>query len=111
MKEGYSHECISAGWWPGSVGSPVTEPSFYAYSYPEPAGFDVASVRPDGAYYQQQMREWFLPYEVVRSSSDPDHALLEFLQSTYEAGANLAKWDRAALERPTGWKPPPSAAQ
>ncbi len=110
MKEGYSHECISAGWWPGSVGSPVTEPTFYSYSYPEPAGFDVASVRPDGAYYQQQMREWFLPYEVVRSSSDPDHALLEFLQSVYEAGANLAEWDRAALERPSGWTPPPSAA-
>src|SRR5256714_10074001 len=111
MKEGYSHECMSAGWWPGSVGSPVTEPSFYSYSYPEPAGFDVAAVRPEGAYYQQQMRERFLPYEAVRSSSDQDHALLEFLQSSYEAGANLGKWDRAMLERPNGWAPPPSAAR
>lgn len=110
MKEAYSHECLSAGWWPGSVDAPVTEPMFYAYSYPEPAGFDVASVRPDGAYYHRDMREWFLPYEVVRSSADPDTAVLEFLQSTYEAGANLANWDRASLERPPGWSPPPSAA-
>jgi Family of unknown function (DUF5996) len=111
MKEAYSHECISAGWWPGSVGSPVTEPSFYAYSYPEPPGFDVASVAPAGAYYHREMREWFLPYELVRTSSDPDQAILDFLQTSYEAGANLAKWDRAALERPVGWAPPPSAAR
>ena len=111
MKEAYSHECISAGWWPGSVDSPVTEPSFYSYSYPEPPGFDTAAVRPEGAYYHQQMREWFLPYEAVRSASDPDRAVLEFLQSTYEAGADLAKWDRAALERPAGWTPPRSAAR
>ena len=110
MREGYSHECISAGWWPGSVGAPVAEPAFYAYSYPEPTGCDVAPVRPDGAYYHPQMREWILPYEAVRSSADPDRAILEFLQSTYEAAANLAKWDRAALERPAGWTPPPSAA-
>jgi hypothetical protein len=108
--EGYSHECISAGWWPGSVGTPVAEPAFYAYSYPEPPGCDVAPVRPEGAYYQSVMHEWILPYETVRSSSDPDRALLEFLQSTYEAAADRAKWDRAALERPPGWKPPPSAA-
>jgi len=110
MKEAYSHECISAGWWPGSVDSPVTEPCFYAYSYPEPPGFDVAPVRPEGSYYHREMREWFLPYEVVRSLPDPDRAILDFLQSTYEAGANLANWDRAALERPAGWAPPPSAA-
>ena len=110
MKEAYSHECISAGWWPGSVDSPVTEPCFYAYSYPEPPGFDVAPIRPEGSYYHTEMREWFLPYEVVRSSSDPDKAILDFLQSTYEAGATLANWDRAALERPGGWVPPPSAA-
>jgi hypothetical protein len=109
MLEGYSHECISAGWWPGSVGSPVTEPSLYAYIYPQPAGFDAAEVQPSGAYYQPQMAEWFLPYEVVRSASDPDHVALEFLQTTYEAAANLAKWDRASLERPHGWTPPPSA--
>ncbi len=111
MKEAYSHECYSAGWWPGSVDSPVTEPCYYAYSYPEPPGFNVASMRPDAAYYHQDMREWFLPYEAVRSSADPDGAVLAFLETTYEAAANLAKWDRAALERPKGWRPPPSAAQ
>ena len=111
MTEGYSHECISAGWWPGSVGGPVAEPSFYAYSYPEPAGYDVAPIRPDGAYYHTMMREWFLPYEKVRASGDPDRALLDFLASTYEAAADLAKWDRKALERPKGWRPPPSAAR
>ena len=109
--EGYSHECNSPGWWPGMVGSPVAEPAFYAYSYPEPPGCDVAPVRPDGAYYQPVMHEWILPYESVRSSPDPDHALLEFLQSTYEAAADRAKWDRSALERPPGWRPPPSAAR
>lgn len=109
--EGYSHECISAGWWPGTAGTPVAEPAFYAYSYPEPPGCDVAPVRPEAAYYQPVMHEWILPYESVRSSSDPDHVLLEFLQSTYEAAADRAKWDRAALERPPGWRPPPSAAR
>jgi hypothetical protein len=107
--EAYSHECISAGWWPGMMGSPVAEPAFYAYSYPEPAGCDVAPVRPAAAYYHPVMREWILPYESVRSSPDPEGALLEFLESTYEAAATLAKWDRAKLERPPGWKPPPSS--
>jgi hypothetical protein len=107
--EAYSHECISAGWWPGMLGSPVAEPAFYAYSYPEPAGCDAALVRPAAAYYHPVMREWILPYESVRSSPDPEGALLEFLESTYEAAANLAKWDRKTLERPPGWKPPPSS--
>jgi hypothetical protein len=107
--EAYSHECISAGWWPGMVGSPVAEPAFYAYSYPEPAGCDVALVRPKAAYYHPVMREWILPYESVRSSPDPEGALLEFLESTYEDAANLAKWDRKTLERPPGWVPPPSS--
>ena len=110
MKEAYSHECISAGWWPGSADFPVKEPSFYAYSYPEPSGCDTAPILPDGAYYHQQMREWILPYETVRSAPDPDRVVLEFLQSTYETAANLARWDRAALERPAEWAPPPSAA-
>ena len=109
--EAYSHECISAGWWPGTVGSPVAEPAFYAYSYPEPPGCAAAPVRPEGAYYHPVMHEWILPYERVRSSPDPERALLEFFQSTYEAAADLAKWDRASLERPSGWKPPPSAAR
>lgn len=107
--EAYSHECISAGWWPGMMGSPVAEPAFYAYSYPEPAGCDAAPVRPKAAYYHPVMREWILPYESVRSSADPEGALLEFLESTYEAAATLAKWDRKALERPSGWVPPPSS--
>jgi hypothetical protein len=107
--EAYSHECISAGWWPGMLGSPVAEPAFYAYSCPEPAGCDAALVRPAAAYYHPVMREWILPYESVRSSPDPEGALLEFLESTYEAAANLAKWDRKALERPPGWVPPPSS--
>ncbi|MDP9203165.1 MAG: DUF5996 family protein [Gemmatimonadota bacterium] len=110
-REGYSHECISAGWWPGTLGSPVTEPAFYAYAYPEPAGCDVAPVRPASAYYHPEMHEWILPYESVRASPDPEQALLEFLQSTYEAAADRAKWDREALERPADWSPPPSAAR
>jgi len=111
MHEAYSHECISAGFWPGNVGGPVTEPSYYAYSYPEPAGCDVAPIRPEGAYYHMGMREWILPYESVRNSTDPERTVLEFLQSTYEVAANLAKWDRESLERPLNWTPPPSAAR
>jgi hypothetical protein len=111
MTEAYSHECISAGFWPGNVGGPVAEPAFYAYSYPVPAGCDVAAISPEGAYYHQQMREWILPYERVRSSDDPGGMLLDFLQSTYEAAAELAGWDRGPLERPSGWTPPPSAAR
>ena len=111
MIEGYSHECISAGWWVGTVGGAVTEPAFYAYSYPEPPGCDVAPIRPEGAYYHPVMREWILPYESVRTSPDPSQALLDFLQSTYETAATLAKWDRKALERPANWTPPPSAAR
>lgn len=102
--EAYSHECISAGWWPGSIGGPVAEPAFYAYSYPMPPGCDQAKVKPDAAYYHQMMGEWILPYEAVRSATDPDGMLLEFLQSTYEAAADRAGWDRAALERPAGWR-------
>src|ERR1700682_4902008 len=109
MREGYSHECISAGWWAGSVGGPVADSAFYAYSYPEPPGCDVAPIRPEGAYYHPVMHEWILPYESVRSARDPERALLEFLQSTYEAAADRAKWDRKSLERPADWTPPPSA--
>jgi hypothetical protein len=99
MVEAYSHECISAGWWPGTPGSPVAEPAFYAYAYPEPPGCAAAPVRPTAAHYHSVMREWVLPYEAVRTAPDPDAALLEFLESTYVAGANLGGWDRAALER------------
>jgi Family of unknown function (DUF5996) len=97
MREGYSHEVASAGFWPGSPQSPET--IFYAYAYPTPKGFAEASVKPAGAYYHQQMGEFVLPYEALRAEPDPDAALLDFLQSTYEAAANLGGWDRKALER------------
>jgi len=99
-REAYSHECISAGWWPGVLGSPVTEPAFYAYSYPEPAGCEVAPIKPASAYYHPDMHEWILPYESVRAASDPERGLMDFLQTTYDAAAELAKWDRSVLERP-----------
>ena len=97
-REGYSHECISVGWWPGTFGS-IEEPAFYAYAYPEPPGCDVAHVEPPGVYYHATMREWILPYESVRSAADPDAAVLAFCESTYATAADLGGWDRAALER------------
>jgi hypothetical protein len=97
-REAYSHACISAGWWPGSAGM-LEEPAFYSYAYPEPPGFAAATVAPAAAYYHPTLREWILPYAAVREAADPDRLLLDFLQSTYEAGANLGGWDRAALER------------
>jgi hypothetical protein len=96
--EAYSHECISAGWWPGSAGSPIEEPAFYAYAYPEPPGCAEAPIQPEGASYNTTMREWILPYEYVRSAADPRVVLLDFLQSTYEAAADRGGWDRGALE-------------
>ena len=98
-REAYSHECISAGWWPGTVGSPVAEPAFYAYAYPEPAGCDVAPIQPASAYYHPEMHEWILPYESVRAATAPERELMDFFQSTYEAAADRGKWDRSALER------------
>jgi hypothetical protein len=98
VREAYSHECISAGWWPG--GGPLPEPSFYSYSYPEPEGFSAAAVQPDGAYYHPELREFVLPYETVRLAPNPEKNLLQFFQTTYEAGATLGGWDRQALERP-----------
>jgi hypothetical protein len=95
-REAYSHEVSSAGFWPG--GGPVPEPVFYAYAYPEPAGFAGAPVRPPGAY-SPDLREFLLPVSAVRRAPDPDATVRDFLQSTYEAAADLAKWDRAALER------------
>lgn len=96
-REAYSHEVISAGFWPGS--GTMREAAFYAYAAPEPAGFADAAVRPASAYYSRELTEFILPYEAVRTAVDPDAALLDFLQSSYEAGAELAGWDRAALER------------
>ena len=102
VREAYSHECISAGWWPGAPGGPVADPVFYAYSYPEPPGFAESRVRPDAAYYNSDLKEFVLPYEAVRTAARPDEMLLDFLQATYEAGADLAGWDRQALERRNG---------
>jgi hypothetical protein len=96
-REAYSHEVSSCGFWPG--GGPVPRPVYYAYAYPEPPGFGAAPVEPRSAFYSTDMREFLLPYDDVRSAHSPDDVLLAFLQSTYEAAANLAAWDRAALER------------
>jgi uncharacterized protein DUF5996 len=98
-QEAYSHECISAGWWPG--GGPIPEPVFYSYSYPEPPGYAEAEVLPGEAYYSKDLREFVLPYEAVRGARRPDEKLLQFLQTTYDAGADLGGWDRQALERRT----------
>ena len=95
-QEAYSHEVISHGFWLGGNG---VEAMFYAYAAPEPAGFSESKIKPAEAFYSQDMKEFFLPYDAVRQSASPEHTLMEFLQSTYEAGANLAKWDRKALER------------
>jgi Family of unknown function (DUF5996) len=96
-REAYSHEVSSCGFWPG--GGPVPHAAFYSYAYPEPAGFAQAVVRPAAAFYSADLHEFLLPYDAVRQSESPDETLLEFLQSTYEAAADLAHWDRASLER------------
>jgi Family of unknown function (DUF5996) len=98
--EAYSHEVSSAGFWPG--GGAIEYPAFYSYAYPEPAGFRSTRVQPDAAFFSEAVGEFVLPYDAVRTAVDPDKALLEFLQSTYEAAANAAKWDREALECDSG---------
>jgi hypothetical protein len=98
-REAYSHEVSSCGFWAGTP--PIDYPAFYAYAYPEPAGFAEARVFPDGAFYSAEFREFILPYDRVRESSTPDGTLLEFLQSTYEAAAAAGSWNRAGLERPS----------
>jgi hypothetical protein len=95
--EAYSHEVSSCGFWPG--GGPVNQPAFFAYAYPEPQGFKDYPIQPTEAFYHTGMREFLLPYDVVRTAKSPDEVLLSFLQSTYEAAATCAKWDRRALER------------
>jgi hypothetical protein len=95
--ESYSHECSSVGWWPG--GGDLAGPAFYAYFAPEPEGYGQQAGRPAGAEYQSKLREFILMYDDVRSAKSPAAEILEFAQSTYEAGANLAGWDRTALER------------
>ncbi|MFO7963089.1 MAG: DUF5996 family protein [Desulfobacterales bacterium] len=86
----------SAGFWPGAG---LGEAAFYAYAYPEPVGFGEFAVQPEAAYYHKELREFILPYEAVRTAGEPDTVLLDFLQSTYQAEADLADWDRSALER------------
>ena len=94
-REAYSHEVISAGWWPGfGIGAPA----FYSYTAPEPPGLAAQKVRPESAFYHSELKEFILMYDDVRLAANPEHILLDFLESTYEAGAGLARWPRAELE-------------
>jgi hypothetical protein len=95
-REAYSHEVSSAGFWPG--GEPVDQAAFFSYAYPAPQGFAAAAVRPEQTFFSEQLGEFILPYDAVRTAPNPEGALLEFLQSTYQAAADLGHWDRAALE-------------
>lgn len=95
-KEAYSQEVSSAGFWPGAG---LSYPAFYSYAYPEPDGFKQAVVRPDAAFYSPELGEFILPYEAVRTAASPDQALLEFLQSTYEAAASLGHWEQEKLKQ------------
>jgi hypothetical protein len=97
MQEAYSHEVSSCGFWPGNGG--YGRAAFYCYAYPEPAGFSDAPVRPRATFYDQELGQFILPYDAMRQAASPDDDLIEFLQSTYAAAADLAHWDRAALER------------
>ena len=97
MREAYSHEVISHGFWPGS--GPFLETAFYAYAVPEPAGFKEARVQPDAAFYHPELGEFLLTYEAVRTSESPEEAIRAFVESTYRQGSDLGKWDHAALER------------
>jgi uncharacterized protein DUF5996 len=91
-REAYSHEVSSAGFWPG--GSGVDDASFYSYAYPQPAGFEKSKVLPEQAYYHEELGQFLLPYDVVRNANSPDDTVLSFLQSTYQAAAESAGWDR-----------------
>ena len=97
QQDAYSHEVISHGFWPGS--GPVLEPAFYAYAVPEPAGLKDARVLPDAAYYHRELNEFILPYEAVRQADVPDDVIRAFIDSTYARAADLAHWDREALDR------------
>jgi hypothetical protein len=96
-RDAYSHEVSSCGFWPG--GGPIRYAAFYSYAYPEPAGFDKTPIKPGEAFFSPDLREFILPYDAVRQSHSPDDTLLDFLQTTYEAAADLGKWDRHSLER------------
>ncbi|MDT3687629.1 MAG: DUF5996 family protein [Pseudorhodoplanes sp.] len=96
-REAYSHECSSAGFWPGG-GGVIDEPAFYSYAYPAPKGFAQAHVTPAAAYFHKTLGEFILPYEAVRTANEPERMLMDFLQSSYDAAADLGKWDRANLD-------------
>ncbi len=96
-REAYSHEVISCGFWPGS--GPILAPAFYCYAAPEPPGFSKEQVRPESAFYSAELSEFLLYYDDVRQADSPEKALMDFLESTYEASARLANWDRRELER------------
>lgn len=108
-REAYSHEVISHGFWPGrrpsgavgreSSGTGINAPAFYSYTVPEPPGLGKARIMPHSAFYSVELKEWILPYDDVRNAKSPEQTLLDFMQSTYEAGAELAGWNRPALER------------
>ena len=104
-REAYSHEVSSLGFWPG--GEVFPEPVFYSYAYPTPDGFAEAPVGPDATFWTSELGEFVLPYEAVRTADDPEAALLRFAQESYAAAADLADWDRAALEWPEGAQGPP----
>lgn len=104
-REAYSHEVSSCGFWSG--GGLIPYPAFYSYAYPEPEGYAKASIKPAAAFYSTDFREFILPYEAVRQALSPDDTLLDFLQTTYEAAADLGKWDRVSLERDNGPTPQP----
>lgn len=95
-REAYSQEVSSLGFWPGNSAAPT--PIFYSYAYPEPPGFAQAKVQPDAAFYEAKLREFILPYDAVRTATNPDQVLLDFAQTAYDAASKLGKWDRAALE-------------
>ena len=99
-REAYSHEVSSAGFWPGGVG--VEYPAFYSYAYPEPPGFASAAILPAQAFYHGTLSEFILPYDAVRTAANPDRALIEFLNSTYEAAVSTGHWDRSTLETKLG---------
>ena len=99
MREAYSHEVVSHGFWPCSA--PVLEPAFYAYAVPEPSGLKEVKVRPDAAFYHRELNEFILPYESVRTAASPEAAIGAFIDTTYQQAADLAKWDRQALDRVT----------
>jgi hypothetical protein len=95
-REAYSQEVSSLGFWPGNDAFPM--PIYYSYAYPEPPGFSGAKIQPEATHYDPKLREFVLPYDAVRTAENPDHVLLEFAQSAYDAASTLGKWDREALQ-------------